>query len=53
MTVAREGRDIVVRTEFALLRDRISPAEYPAFRQWVERGDTILRQRISLQGGAQ
>lgn len=53
MTYTREGRDIVVHTEFAILRDRISPTEYPAFRQWVERADTILRQRIALQGGAQ
>ncbi len=51
MAVSQEGRDIVARTELTLDRDVIPADEYAAFRQWVERADQILRQRIVLTGG--
>ena len=53
MSVSRTGRTVAVTVEFAILRDRISPAEYPAFKRWVEQADVLLRQRIVLTGGAQ
>ena len=42
------GREVVVRTTFAVTRDRIAQEEYVAFRHWVERADDLLRQRIAL-----
>jgi tetratricopeptide (TPR) repeat protein len=46
------GREIVAHTELAITRDLIAPGDYDAFRQWIERADRILRQRIALGGGA-
>lgn len=50
MTVESNARQVMTRTEFELTRDRISPEEYPAFRQWVEQVDQILRQRLIVEG---
>ena len=38
-------------TELELERDRISAAEYPLFRQWVEQVDALLRERVTVGGG--
>jgi hypothetical protein len=46
------GQDLRVRTEFVLNRARIAPAEYPAFRRWIDAADQLLRQRIGLSRGA-
>jgi transglutaminase-like putative cysteine protease len=49
---AAEGGGLKVRTEFLLTRVRVSAAEYPAFRRWVEAADQLLRQRVGLSRGA-
>src|SRR5690606_31974311 len=49
--VRQEGRELAMRTEFALRRDRIAPQEYSAFRRWVHEADAILRQRTTLAPG--
>lgn len=51
MTVEQNGREVTTRTEFSITQDRISPDDYPAFRQWVERADAILRPRVHLTAG--
>jgi tetratricopeptide (TPR) repeat protein len=37
------------RTEFVLTRDRIAAAEYPAFRQWMEAAEQLLKQPITIR----
>lgn len=49
LQVEVQGRRIVATTEFQLLRDRVSPREYPAFRRWVQEADQILRQRLNIE----
>ena len=51
MTVTREGRAITIHTELTLSRDRIEANEYNEFRAFIERADTLLRQRLTLSGG--
>ena len=51
MTVTREGRAITIHTELTLSRDRIEAHEYNEFRAFIERADTLLRQRLTLSGG--
>lgn len=51
--VERDGREVRATTEFALNVDRVSPAQYPAFRAWVEQADRLLRQRITLSPGGE
>ena len=46
----RQGDVIRVRTEWVSRTDRVSVAEYPAFRAFVERADALLRERITLGG---
>ncbi len=38
-------------TRFTSSRDRLEPAEYPAYRDWVRRADRALRTRISIDLG--
>lgn len=45
----KSGATVTARTEFSVLRDRVTPSEYPAFRRWVEAADQLLRQRIGLR----
>jgi tetratricopeptide (TPR) repeat protein len=45
----RKGSAVLSRTEFELTRDRIGPAQYRAFRRWVEEADVLLRQRIGVR----
>ncbi len=51
--VTRDGRDVRARTEFAIEADRVAPADYAAFRRWVEAADRLLRQRILLSPGGE
>lgn len=51
IVVTRDGRDVLARTECTLTTDRVTPAQYPAFRRWVERADRLLRQRLSVEPG--
>jgi tetratricopeptide (TPR) repeat protein/transglutaminase-like putative cysteine protease len=44
------GEEVVAETELELLRERVSPAEYAAFREWVEAADALLQQRIAIGG---
>ena len=52
VTIEQSPGGLTARTELELTRDRVSAEEYPAFRQWAERADVILRQRIGISGGA-
>jgi cellulose synthase operon protein C len=47
-----QGGTLKVRTEFTLKRARVAPAEYAAFRRWIDAADQLLRQRIALSRGA-
>ncbi|MFI5308894.1 MAG: DUF3857 domain-containing protein, partial [Polyangiales bacterium] len=49
LSFVASGSTLTARTEFVLLRDRITPAQYPAFRRWVEAADQVLKQRIGLR----
>jgi cellulose synthase operon protein C len=52
LEVRREGdQEVVATTELTLPRDRMAATEYQAFRQWTERADVLLRQRVVLGGG--
>ncbi|MEM9191945.1 MAG: DUF3857 domain-containing protein [Myxococcota bacterium] len=48
LSVETQGNRVRARTDFELREDRIAPADYPAFRQWVEEADALLRQRINV-----
>ena len=50
LRVEQSGRRLQLLTEFEMRRDVISPEDYPAFRQWVEQADQILRQRLNVEG---
>ena len=52
LTIEQGAGGVTARTELEITRDRIAPNEYEDFRAWVERADALLRQRISLRGGA-
>jgi transglutaminase-like putative cysteine protease/Flp pilus assembly protein TadD len=52
LTIEQSATTVTARTELELTKDRISPNEYAEFRAWVERADALLRQRITLRGGA-
>ncbi len=52
LTIEQGAGGVTARTELEITRDRIAPNEYGDFRAWVERADALLRQRISLRGGA-
>ncbi len=54
VTVAYDRRadSVSIRTELEMRTDRVSVADYPAFRRWVESADALLRQRLTF-GGAQ
>jgi hypothetical protein len=48
LALTREGATVTARTELDIVRDRIAPADYPAFRKWVLAADELLRQRIGI-----
>lgn len=48
LAVSRDGSTVTARTELDIVRDRIPPDEYPAFRKWVLAADELLRQRIGI-----
>jgi transglutaminase-like putative cysteine protease len=49
---ASHDGQVSVHTEFSLIKARVSPAEYPAFRRWVDAADQLLRQRVGLTRSA-
>lgn len=49
--VQDQGRKMRVRTELELAKDRIAPKDYPAFYQWVQDADSLLRQRFRFVEG--
>ena len=51
LSVESDGREVRTRTDFELRRDRVSPDDYPRFRQWIQAADAVLRQQVSFQGG--
>jgi len=53
LEVTRDGQTVRARTTFAIEADRVAPADYPEFRQWVEAADRILRQRLTLSPGGE
>ncbi len=44
----RGANEVVSSTAFELRVDRVEPADYPAFRRFVEQVDEILRQRVTF-----
>jgi len=52
MTATQNGNDVVVHTELTLAADTVPADQYPAYREWIGRADTILRGRIVMVGGA-
>ena len=44
------GNQVVAETVLSMARERVTPAEYPRFRAWVERVDGLLRERIVIGG---
>ncbi|HJL37055.1 MAG TPA: DUF3857 domain-containing protein, partial [Polyangiaceae bacterium LLY-WYZ-15_(1-7)] len=47
----RDGDAVTVETTIALTTPRVSPEQYPAFREWVQRADQLLRERIVIRPG--
>jgi tetratricopeptide (TPR) repeat protein len=47
--VRREGRALVVERTLELTVDRVSPVQYPAFRQFLQRVDRHAAERLSLE----
>jgi cellulose synthase operon protein C len=47
--ISHEGQRVKARTEFELVKDRVEPKQYPAFRRWVEKADALLRQRFHFE----
>jgi tetratricopeptide (TPR) repeat protein len=51
VTVTREARTVSVHSELTLSRDRVEASEYAEFRAFIQRADSVLRQRLTLSGG--
>jgi hypothetical protein len=51
VTVTREARTVTVHSELTLSRDRVEASEYAEFRAFIQRADSVLRQRLTLSGG--
>lgn len=49
----RQGDTVTIETTVSLLKPRISPQEYPRFRQWVQAADQLLRERLVIRPEAQ
>ncbi|MEM7447268.1 MAG: DUF3857 domain-containing protein [Myxococcota bacterium] len=49
LEVEKTDELIETRVELIIARDRISSAEYPAFRTWIESADRLLRQRVAIE----
>lgn len=49
LAFSQSGGTVVARTELSLLRDRVAPSEYPAFRRWIQAADQLLKQRIAIR----
>lgn len=52
IAVEQSGATVTVKTKFELAIDRVAPSEYAEFRQWVQRADVMLRQRVVLERGS-
>lgn len=44
-----ESGRVVTRVELRIAVDRVSPADYPEYRTWVEAADRLFRQRVKLE----
>ncbi len=53
LTFTANRNEVVIDSELVMARDRITAAQYPEFRRWVEQADVLLRQLIPLEGVAQ
>jgi hypothetical protein len=42
---------VTVHSELTLSRDRVEASEYAEFRAFIQRADSVLRQRLTLSGG--
>jgi hypothetical protein len=49
LRVEARGQTVHANVELTLSADRIAPEDYGAFRQWAERADELLRQRITIE----
>ena len=47
---ARRGSELTIDTELTIARERVTPAEYAAFRAWTQQADALLRARVTIGG---
>ncbi|MAQ13993.1 MAG: hypothetical protein CMN30_04255 [Sandaracinus sp.] len=52
ITYGRDGNAITAETTITFTTARVAPREYPAFRQWIQAADQLLRERITVRSGA-
>jgi cellulose synthase operon protein C len=52
LSLTVESRDGTLRftTRFQIDVERVSPADYPKFREWIERIDQVVQQKVTLGG---
>jgi hypothetical protein len=46
------GTSVVIETELVITRERVEVSEYRAFREFSERADALLRERVVVSGVA-
>ena len=44
------GNSVVIETELQVTRTRVEVSEYRAFREFSERADALLRERVVVSG---
>jgi transglutaminase-like putative cysteine protease len=49
LELSRGAGTVTARTELVLQSDRVSEAEYPEFRRFIQAADQLLKQRIGLR----
>ena len=52
VTYAQSGDAVTAETTITFTQPRVSPREYPTFRQWIQAADQLLRERITVRQGA-
>jgi hypothetical protein len=53
LSLTQDAGVVTARTELDIVRDKIQPKDYPAFRSWVLAADELLRQRIAIKPNAE
>ena len=53
LRVESAGQTVRAETDFEIRSARVAPEQYRAFREWVDRADTLLRQQIVIAPGGE